>query len=707
MEHFQGASIVGTRKSRARTKGHASLLLSQASSAVSALQIMSMTIVQENEPESPAMVALLLDESQSEAHRSTLRQEDDNNDTDFTETAMRRLPEEHPSSESRARSTGEYSFVAVSGVLHRVEGSTVENIPSLSESAMPSSEVRATPAATAVPNVHPHDHETWDRGLPATLETEVFRGYHDDGDAVLVAAVEDESDQPSTVVAAERVPTDFTGQEQNDQSTTVVSAQRISNDYAATATVVETVSESDDDRLIRKLLQEDLIASGRSTDELQEYIRTASLENVVTRMNQRDEEEKTEIVEPDSALAWYLHEHELLESPSNILGTSENEHVAVAAMPTEAADVVQITEHDVHPAEIDSSDAQVAELIGDDYSSSYAMVPPAAAAVASIEATTIDEETATEVTVLDSKPAAIPNPWSEETTATVLETRPSANETWSRADEEVGEVTVDAIVEEEASVVDITEDVHPAEMANDVEAEFIGRAPTVAMTEDRNVAFGVMARDEAVVVSVAEDVQSPGMDPREANAALVGSGNRRSVSYSSPATQRPRTAARAVSDQPHNPAASPVDHATSGSFHRGIEALDQLERDDWMNRPSSFEAGDAVLLPPHSPEVETPMATAQVMGESDSCSGVPPLPSRTPVNDREPSRTNSTRTEESERSSGTISSGRRVAASSLQMVRLAVLRTIIARLSIPLIIRSRRAAIFLFFSALYRSCPRY
>ena len=100
-------------------------------------------------------------------------------------------------------------------------------------------------------------------------------------------------------------------------------------------------------------------------------------------------------------------------------------------------------------------------------------------------------------------------------------------------------MTVDAIVEEEASVVDIAEDVHPAEMANDVEAEFIGRAPTVAMVEDRNVALGVMARDEAVVVSVAENVQSPGMDPREANATLVGSGDRRSVSYSSPPTQRP------------------------------------------------------------------------------------------------------------------------------------------------------------------------
>ena len=44
-------------------------------------------------------------------------------------------------------------------------------------------------------------------------------------------------------------------------------------------------------------------------------------------------------------------------------------------MPTEATDMVQITEHDVHPAEIDSSDAQVAELIGDDYSSSYVMSP--------------------------------------------------------------------------------------------------------------------------------------------------------------------------------------------------------------------------------------------------------------------------------------------------------------------------------------------
>lgn len=463
-----------------------------------------------------------------------------------------------------------------------------------------------------------------------------------------------------------------------------------SNDYAQqTATVVSTVDDFSDDAVIRKILQEDLIASGRSTDELQEYIRTASLENVVSRVNRVtaasaaaiEEEEKTEIVGPDSELAWALHEQELMSSATNLFAPNDEQVASIAALPEEHATVVGISEHAVHPSDLARADAH-AELIGRDYTVNYHDTndmmnspAPAASAFASIGATDEEEETA-EATVLDSKPAAVAtaSPWSEGIMeeATVLDTKPPAVESWSRADSEVREMTVDAIVEDEAPVVGIEEDVHPAEFGNnDVPAVLIGQANNTVAIENQS---------DAVVVDYTDNVHPAELESIETRATLVGRDHTRAVSYSySPTTPRPRSAARAVSDPPR---ASPVDVATSSAFNSAIAALDAMEQHNWMNSPPAFVDGDPVVMPPPAPgatpmAAAAPMAAAQVLDESadsDNCSDVPPLPPRTTVTGREP-RTSSAQTEESERSSGTSGSGRRAAAASLQMVRLCEART--------------------------------
>jgi len=573
----------------------------------------------------------------------TLRQEESDDDRGAGETLMRRLPGETNVSRENGRTSSEYSFVNTSGVLHPVPvESSNGDVHSLST---------PTIQATPLTNDAPQSEDTTPT-QPATLEVE---GCGNESDTVIVNTVqEDCSDQPAMVVSAERV----TG----------------TMYFTETATVVETFDDCSDDAVIRKILQEDLIASGRSTDELQEYIRTASLENVASRMSRAAEEEKTEIAEPDSALAWALHEQEL--SMSNL--PVEHEHVAVATMPNEEATVVRITEHDVHPAEFESSDAR-AELIGEDYSLRYDLAPdaidtpqPSAATVTAIQA--MDEEAATEATVLDSKPAAAARLWPDETAeeATVLETKPPAVETWSRTDDDAGEVSVDAIIEEVASVVDITEDVHPAEFEeNDVQATFIGReyTSTVAI-EDQESTVDTTTEEEGLVVGIADVVHPVDFEGNETHATLVVTDDSRAVSYSTPPAQRRLTAARAVSEPPRNAVANPVDDDTSNSFHHGIAALDALEQETWMYRPSSF-IGDHIVMPPPDTPAATPMAAAEVMCEvmdSDTCSDVPPLPPRMSVAGREPPRTSSARTEESERSSGTTGSGRRAAAP-LQLVR--------------------------------------
>jgi hypothetical protein len=385
-----------------------------------------------------------------------------------------------------------------------------------------------------------------------------------------------------------------------EQPATVVSVEKI--DEPATATVVETVEEFSDDAMIRKILQEDLIASGRSTSELQEYIQHASLENVASMMEEREfqvEEEKTERMGLDSAIAWAHLEHEqsLAAIPQP------------ATLPDGQAMVVTITDHDIHPSDLSNADAH-AEFIGTDYSVRVVTDVPGVATAAAVGNTA--EEDATEATVLDSKPAATPALWSDESPeeAIVLETKPPAEESWSRADEE-HEVMVDGVVEEEATVVDVIEDVHPADIERD-----------------------------------------------EVFATLIGQDYTRGASFSAPQQHRPPSAARrAVSDQPRE--INPVYGDTS-------QSMEEINR---MRGPFNFgDDGEVIVLPPP----DTPaVVTAQVVDvDSDDMSVVPPLPARPPSPWRETSRVSSTR---SEGSNGTNDSARRAARSaSLQMVRIFV-----------------------------------
>lgn len=600
------------------------------------------TTTEEDEPEADAMITTPCVQLNNVLNESELRQtdfslqQDDSTDDDnrdvrhrAEETSIMHLPESTPF--SRECPSTEYSFVGDSGILRPVPVEEGQNQmdPSSPEHAVATMQgigavTEVTQTATTIPEAEVYDEESG---------------------AVIVQTAEGEGDE--TIAPA------------------FVSAERVANDFTQPATVVSTVDDCSDDAIIRKILQEDLIASGRSTDELQRYIQTASLENVASRMSRAAEEEKTEIVEPDTALAWALHENEVLSSMSNMFAENEQQNVAVATIPEEEATVVGITD-DVHPAER-TSDAR-AELIGEDYSVNYlgsrdTIDTPSPSTRTATAFAAVDEEMAAEATVLDSKPAATvaANPWSENVTeeATVLETKLPADESWSRADDEAREMTVEAVAEEEGLVLGITEDVHPAEfLDHEAEATFIGRADYAS-----TVAVDAVAEEGPRMVHFIEETMAP--------ATPIESGHARAVSYSTPPAQRPHAAARAVSEPPRNPVASPVDYVTSDSFDRGIAALDAHEQSTWMNRPSCFQFGDEVLMPPpsQSTAAPAPMAAAQVLNErsGSNCSDVPPLPPRTAAAERN-QRTSSTQTQESERSSGTTGSGRRAAAS-LQLVR--------------------------------------
>lgn len=84
-----------------------------------------------------------------------------------------------------------------------------------------------------------------------------------------------------------------------------------------------------------------------------------------------------------------------------------------------------------------------------------------------------------EAIVLDSKPAALPSGWSNESAeATVLGDSPQDDAVWttSREAENLEEIAVTGIDEAEATIVEIAEDVHPADLDSPgVQAELIGR----------------------------------------------------------------------------------------------------------------------------------------------------------------------------------------------------------------------------------------
>ena len=445
---------------------------------------------------------------------------------------------------------------------------------------------------------------------PQAATTERCNG---ESDAVLVNTVQDDG-EPATVVTVESI------------------------NASATALVVETVEDLSDDAMIRKILQEDLLASGRSTAELQEFIQHASLENVVSMMEEREalaEEEKTEITGWDSAIAWANIDHEQSMH-------QQAEEPVFPTVPDEQATVVTITDHDVHPADISNADAH-AEFIGPDYS--VRVMPDVlatAAAAASAGIVAAEEEGAMEATVLDSKPAAVLPLWSGESTeeATVLETKPPAEETWSMTDEEQ-EVMVEGVVEDEAIVVEITEDVHPAEFECD-----------------------------------------------EVRATLIGRDFTRGASFSTPQRNRPPLVARRATSVPDQPRATvPFDDDTSDMFQHGIAVLDSMEEQNWMSSPATFREDDELVMlpPPVTPAVEVPgtgeqdhssapIATAEVVNVAhDDISDIPPLPARTSPLVREVSRGSTARTR-SDGSSGTHESARR----SLQMVKFTLILTVLS-----------------------------
>ena len=156
---------------------------------------------------------------------------------------------------------------------------------------------------------------------------------------------------------------------------------------------------------------------------------------------------------------------------------SITEHDVHPADMDHGVQAASITEHDVHPADMDHG--VQAELVGEaDYSPQHAVAIPAMPTIAMAHDDYMTDEAA-EAIVLDSKPAAAPPGWDTESAeATVLGDSTQHQAVWTTHQEEsvFEDIAVTGRDEDEATVVDIAEDVHPADFdAPGVQAELIGR----------------------------------------------------------------------------------------------------------------------------------------------------------------------------------------------------------------------------------------
>lgn len=142
--------------------------------------------------------------------------------------------------------------------------------------------------------------------------------------------------------------------------------------------------------------------------------------------------------------------------------------------PAQAVAYASIRDDYFHPADLDFG--VQAELVGEaDYSPHEAFSIPTMPTIAMIS----DEHTGEEATVLDSKPAALPSGWaSESAEATVLGDSNQHLAVWTTHHGEVAfeEIAVTGRDEAEATIVEIGDDIHPADLDSmGVQAELIGR----------------------------------------------------------------------------------------------------------------------------------------------------------------------------------------------------------------------------------------
>jgi hypothetical protein len=149
--------------------------------------------------------------------------------------------------------------------------------------------------------------------------------------------------------------------------------------------------------------------------------------------------------------------------------------VAYASAASNSSEYGEITDHEVHPADMENG--VQAELVGEaDYSFQRAVATPMMATAAVAQEDYLTEE----ATVLDSKPAAAPTGWSndESAQARVLGTSPQDQTMWTTQTQDavLEEIAVTGVDEAEAMVVEFAEEIHPSDLeATGVEAELIGR----------------------------------------------------------------------------------------------------------------------------------------------------------------------------------------------------------------------------------------
>lgn len=279
-------------------------------------------------------------------------------------------------------------------------------------------------------------------------------------------------------------------------------------------------------------------------------------------------------------------------------GTDEQQEMKPAAAITgistvegdeRAACVVEITD-EFHPFEFIGDNTTTAEFICEDYSQRIESQPTVTNATITGEADTDITEVAV---VLDTQGNVQPNSsWSSASAeATVLGTKPQP-EIYRQPEEIVEEISVTGVDEAEATVVAITEDVHPSEITNDgVRAELIGRDFTSTIPPSHS------------------------QSSRPQHVTMIGCAISPAVQYSS-----------------HNPFEDdPRD--TPAMSRDGLAALDAAESAGWMSQAIGGLDEDLQFVVPSPGDIsatginmtgnDAPMAIAEVM---DGFETIPPLP---------------------------------------------------------------------------------
>jgi hypothetical protein len=208
--------------------------------------------------------------------------------------------------------------------------------------------------------------------------------------------------------------------------------------------------------------------------------------------------------EDDDPVTRKLLEEELLmqsvQTGSMMTPRGEASHVEAEDSKPPAQEVAYASAYQEDESPNDMNLGVRAELVGESDSSLYHAFPTTSMhAVAMLNDDILTEE----AIVLDSKPAALPSRWSNSSAeATVLGDSPQNESVWTthHTGENLEEIAVTGRDEAEATILEIAEDFHPADLDSDgVQAELIGRDFSRVASYPRNQSWDVS--DQRVLAS--------------------------------------------------------------------------------------------------------------------------------------------------------------------------------------------------------------